>query len=175
MVLQTAPPACPEPAPFPLLSLSGRGQCRLQGSRGESGCGGARRRLGPSSGLLSPCPAPGKLDHLPAEHGSGQRPGGTAGLGVRGGGAPATPSPTHRTEGQPPGQGLQRAGWMPWEAAPDIKSLAGTMDGEAVPGGMRGSSFMEAATIPSPQERVIKQVNKAVALLKSARVPGAGG
>lgn len=86
---------------------------------------------------------------------------------------PRPPQPTGQ-KGQPPGQGLRQAGWMGWEAAPDIKSLAGTMDGEAVPGGMRGSSFMEAATIPSPQERVIKQVNKAVALLKSPRVPGAG-
>ena len=104
----------------------------------------------------------------------GRRPGEGAPRKEASGAPPPRPPQPAGQEGTASGAGTVAGGAAGWEAAPDIKSLAGTMDGEAVPGGTRGSSFMEAATIPSSQERVIKQVNKAMALLKSSAGCGAG-
>lgn len=75
----------------------------------------------------------------------------------------------HQSQGAGPSAGLEPSrGWKaglltlcPWP---------GTMDEEAKPqGDKRAPSFMEAATIPSLKARVIKQVNKVVALLKIMR------
>lgn len=93
--------------------------------------------------------------------------GGGQGRGRRGRkpGAPHHASPTAGQEGTASGAGIRRVGRRA-EACLDIKSLAGTMDGEAVPGGDEGLILHGRGHNPPTAGWVIKQVSQSHGLVE---------